>query len=121
MAQVDRKPMHIVGKDFLQSCLAEEGYFLKLILNEHAAHFFPHNTEHSDASLPGLRYQHESLGNAVAATIKPAQINIRRHRAFSAERLKAIVERLETAMGNSPAGKSFDVNYGNEFLNSITM
>ena len=88
--------MHIVGKDFLQSCLAEEGYFLKLILNEYAAHFFPHTTEHSDATLPGLRYQHESQGNAVAATIKPAQINIRRHVAISAELMKSIVERLET-------------------------
>ena len=113
--------MDIVGKDFLQSCLAEDGYFLKLIINEHAAHFFPHTTEHSDATLPCLRYQHESQGNAVAATIKPAQINIRRHLAFSTERMKSIVERLESEMGNSLGGKSFDVLYGNEYLDSITL
>ena len=28
------------GESFLQSCLAEEGYSQKLILNEHAAHFW---------------------------------------------------------------------------------
>ena len=113
--------MKIVGEDFLRLCLIEEGYFLKLILNEHAAHFFPYTTEHSDASLPGLRYQHESLGNAVAATIKPAQINIRRHVAFSTGRMKTILERLKTAIGSSQAGKSFDVHYGNEYLDSITL
>ena len=59
--------------------------------------------------------------HAIAATIKPAEINIRRHLAFSAERVKAILERLETAMRSSPTGKFFDVLYGSEYLDSITL
>lgn len=86
--------MNIIGADFLRSTLQSDGYYLKLILNDSAAHFFPYTTEHRDATLPGLCYKDESLGNALAATIKPRRLDIRFHRAFTDQHVATIVQRL---------------------------
>ncbi|NND99523.1 MAG: hypothetical protein HKN47_19585 [Pirellulaceae bacterium] len=86
--------MKIIGADFLRTSLESDGYFIKLIINDTAAHFFPRTTEHRDATEPGLCYQDDSLGDALAATIKRRQIDIRFHRAFSDEHVRMMVQRL---------------------------
>lgn len=86
--------MNIIGADFLRSTLESDGYYFKLILNDTGAHFFPYTTEHRDATQPGLCYKDDSLGNALAATIKPTQIDIRFHRAFTDQHVTTIVQRL---------------------------
>ncbi|MDV6034732.1 MAG: hypothetical protein F9B45_32500 [Phycisphaera sp. RhM] len=88
--------MKIIGADFLRSTLESDGYYLKLIFNDTAAHFFPYKTEHRDATQPGLCYKDDSLGNALAATIKPKQIDIRFHRAFTDQHVASIFQRLLT-------------------------
>ncbi len=93
--------MNIVGDDFLRASIAQDGYFIKVVLNARAAHFFPHTTEHRDATLPGLTYRDDSMGNALAATVKPTRIDIRLHSAFSPSHVKAIVEQMETEIGGS--------------------
>jgi hypothetical protein len=116
--------MNIVGEQYLQTCISQTGYFLKLVLNERSAHFFPYSNEHRDASLPGLKYCDDSggnalAGNALAATIKPTQIDIRLHAAFSSDRVRAIVAQLESTLGDSPNAIVFDVNYGGQPIASI--
>jgi len=102
--------MNVIGDDFLRSAVEADGYYFKLVLNETAAHFFPHTTEHRDATQLGLCYKDDSLGNALAATIKRRQIDIRYHRAFSDERVRTIVQRLlDCPEAASLAG--FAVNY----------
>ena len=44
--------MNIVGDDYLRSSISQDGYFIKLVFNSRAAHFFPYTIEHRDASLP---------------------------------------------------------------------
>jgi len=102
--------MKIIGEDFLHSAVDSDGFFLKLILNETAAYFFPYTTEHRDATQPGLCYNDGSMGNALAATIKPRQIDIRYHRAFSDERVRKIAQRLLESPEAIPIA-GFAVNY----------
>lgn len=94
--------MNIIGADFLRSTLESDGYYFKLILNDAGAHFFPYTTEHRDAMQPGLCYKDDSLGNALAATIKPRQIDIRFHRAFTDQHVKTMVQRLLKHPGMEP-------------------
>ena len=111
--------MNIVGEDYLKTSVSQSGYFLKLVLNERAALFFPYSTEHRDASLPGLKYCDDSAGNALAATIKPTQVDIRLHASFSSDRVRAIMAQLESTLGDSQNGVVFDVNYGGQPITSI--
>jgi len=89
-----RPNMNIIGADFLRLMLESDGHYFKLILSETGAFFFPYTTEHRDATQPGLCYKDDSLGNALAATITPRQIEIRLHRAFSDQHVTTIDQRL---------------------------
>jgi hypothetical protein len=111
--------VNIVGTEYLHSCIAEPGYFLKLVINERAAHFFPYNIEHRDASLVGLTYRDDSEGDALAATIKPTQVDIRIHKAFSTERVMAIAQRLEQSLAPERVGQVFAIHYGGVFVAQI--
>ncbi len=113
--------MNIVGVDYLRTSISQDGYFLKLVFNARAAHFFPYTTEHRDASLPGMCYRDDSIGDALAATIKPTQIDIRLHRAFTPSQVKVILERIELEIGNFGDKQTFDVNYGGKYLTTIKL
>lgn len=102
--------MNIFGADFLRLTLESDGYRFKLILNDTSAHFFPFTTEHRDATQPGLYYKDDSLGNALAATIKPRQIDIRFHRAFSDQHVTTMVQLLLKHPDMEPL-TGFAVNY----------
>ena len=102
--------MNVIGDDFLRSAVEADGYYFKLILNETAAHFFPHTTEHRDATQLGLCYKDDSQGNALAATIKRRQIDIRYHRDFSDERIRTIMQRLFASPEAMPLA-GFAVNF----------
>jgi hypothetical protein len=93
--------MNIVGDDYLRVAISQKGYFLKLIFNARAAHFFPCTTEHRDASLPGLCCGDDSTGDALAATIKPTQIDVRLHNAFSPAQIVSVIGRIEQGLPES--------------------
>lgn len=86
--------MNVIGGDFLCRTLESDGYYFKMIVNESGAYFFPSATEHRDATQPGLCYKDDSLGNALAATLKPGRVDVRFHRAFTDARVRAILLRL---------------------------
>jgi hypothetical protein len=113
--------MNIVGDDYLRTAISQDGYFIKLVFNSRAVHFFPYTIEHRDASLSGLCYRDDSVGDALAATIKPTQIDIRLHNAFSPFQVKTILERIETDIGNAADSQSFVVNYGGKYLTTIRL
>lgn len=66
--------MMVYGLDYVQSQPESDGYLFKLVANEAAVFFFTHTTEHRDAKQPGLSYEGESAGNALAAMVKPGRI-----------------------------------------------
>ncbi len=61
------------------------------------------------------------MGDALAATIKPTQIDVRLHKAFSAQQVKTILEQLELNIANSADLKAFDVYYGGKQLTTIRL
>lgn len=113
--------MNIVGDDYFRRSFSQEGYFIKLVLNSRAAHFIPSSTEHRDASLPGMSYRDDSMGDALAATVKATQIDIRLHKAFSPSQVKAVLERLEQSIGDYVNSQPFKVHYGGEYLTTIRL
>jgi hypothetical protein len=86
--------MNATGLESVQSLLESEGYLFKLVAHDTAVHFFPRTTEHCDAKLPGLSYEHDSAGNALAAMVKPGLLEFRFHRSFSDARVRTIAERI---------------------------
>lgn len=86
--------MIVHGFDSITSMLEEDGYLFKLIANESGVVLFPHTKEHRDSAQPGIRYEDESAGNALAAMVKPGRIEFRFHKSFSDERFKQLANRL---------------------------
>lgn len=82
--------MKVFGVDSIAHLVEEEGYQFKLIANAVAVAFFPCTTEHHEATFPGLNYEDESGGNALAAMVNPRRIEFRRHDEFSNERVQLI-------------------------------
>jgi hypothetical protein len=113
--------MNIVGEDYLKASISQDGYFIKFILNSRGVHFFPCTTEHRDASLPGLCYRDESMGDALAGTIKPTRIDLRCHRSFSPEQIKSICHAMEIAFDSSSETLPFDVYYGSKYVTTINL
>ena len=69
--------MQIYGLDSIQSELSSGGYVVKLVAHDHAALFFPRTGEHRDAKMPGLSYEDDSKGNALAGMMSPGRIDFR--------------------------------------------
>jgi hypothetical protein len=69
------------------------------------------STEHRDVKQPGLSYEDDSMGNALAAMVKSGLIEFRFHKAFSDDRVRSIAQ----AIINHP-----DVAFMSDFLSHIT-
>jgi len=87
-------PMIIYGLESVALLLESDGFLFKLIANETAVYFFPRTTEHRDAKQPGLSYDDDYGGNALAAMVKPNRIEFRFHRAFSDQRVRNLATRI---------------------------
>ena len=86
--------MNVYGLDAAEMMADAEGFLFKLIANEQGVAFFPCKTEHRDVKQPGLSYEDDSAGNALAAMVKPGLIEFRYHRAFSDQRVGRIVQAI---------------------------
>ena len=86
--------MLVYGFDSIETMLEEDGYLFKLLANDTGVVLFPHTTEHRDATQPGIKYADDSLGNALAAMVKPDRIEFRFHKQFSDERVKELAVRM---------------------------
>lgn len=107
--------MKVTGLECVETAIAEKGYLMKLLANETAAHFFPYTTEHRDVRIPGLKYEDDSAGNALAAMVKPGVIEVRHHRAFSDQRVRDIAARIVV----DPVGEfaaAFAIHYQGRIL-----
>ena len=86
--------MNVSGLDHLARALEKPGYFVKILLNDRAAVFFPGTTEHRTVKQCGLSYEDEYRGNAMAGVITERRIEIRNHAEFSSGSVARIVSTL---------------------------
>ncbi len=86
--------MKIYGFDSVKQLLESDGYLFKLVANDQGAVLFPHTSEHRDVQQPGIHYADDSDGNALAAMVKPGQIEFRYHRSFSDERVRGLASEM---------------------------
>ena len=66
----------------------------KFILNESAIIFFSTAEQHNSVKLHGLSYEDDYRGNSLAGTFSRERIDIRFHRDFSDERVRALWSRV---------------------------
>jgi hypothetical protein len=86
--------MNIVGAELFERwALLGEGE-LKIVFNGRGAIFFPASEQHRDQSAAGIRYADDSQGNALAAMLRPGEIEVRYHSSFSDAAVLRLVEQV---------------------------
>lgn len=93
--------MTIDGIKHLESLRNGQTSSIKVVFNEQGAVFFPVNRQHSDMKLPGVSYEDDYKGNALAAMIRPDAIEIRYHEAFSDQQVARIIRVMCDTIGMS--------------------
>jgi hypothetical protein len=84
------RPVNAIGTELLNGASGS----LKFILNDACIVFFPATQQHRDVKMPGLSYEDDYRGNAVAGLITRAHVEIRFHTAYSDERIRALWARV---------------------------
>ena len=102
--------MIVYGYDSIASLLENDGYEFKLLANDNGVVLFPRTMEHRDSGLPGINYDDDSRGNALAAMVKPGRIEFRFHKQFSDDRVTALIQRVK-ALPELHFAESFVVTY----------
>ncbi len=74
--------------------LGKPGTSLKITFNESGAMIFPITSQHREHKLPGVVYEDDSKGNALAGLITHNHIEVRHHQKFSDARVVMIVSSL---------------------------
>jgi len=82
--------MNIFGPDILERALAPNGGMIKFLLNERGIAFFSANRQHREVKLPGLSYEDDYKGDALAGTFQAGRADIRFHQAFSDEKVRRL-------------------------------
>ena len=86
--------MKITGADYLKK-LDEAGSFTaKMVFNDKGAVIFDVHSHHRDMRAPGIAYEDDSGGNAIAAMLMPKLIEVRFHLLFSDDRVVGIIRKL---------------------------
>ena len=91
--------MRVIGVDLLERVIAGQCPAAKLVLNFSGAICFPLEQQHRDQQAAGIRYADDSAGNALAAIVRPDQIEIRGHRDFSPESVATLLGQLAAQPG----------------------
>jgi hypothetical protein len=86
--------MNIIGADYLQRLDQAGNFTAKMVFNDHGALIFSVQSQHRDMKGPGISYDHDGGGNALAAMLKPALIEIRFDARFNDDRVTGILRKL---------------------------
>lgn len=90
--------------------LRSPGYQFKAVFNEGGIILAPVRVEHNTLKAPGISYEQNHKGNALAAMIYQGQIEIRGDPAFRLERVRNILSRLRRLQPLGLLGE-FQVTY----------
>ncbi|PQO36792.1 hypothetical protein C5Y96_06390 [Blastopirellula marina] len=107
--------MHVYGRDSIETTLKEKSYLFKLLVNDHGVLLFSRDIEHEQISEPDIRYEPDSVGNALAGVVKPGHIELRHHNDFGDERVHLMMERL-LALPEMEFARDFEVVYQGRVL-----
>ena len=87
--------MIIIGAENLAERLKAEPFRqLKALLNETGVVIFPASIQHATIKLPGISYEDDYKGNALAVIFDGQKFEIRGHRDFTEARVKLLVKDL---------------------------
>jgi hypothetical protein len=107
--------VEVIGLESIATDLSQPIFLVKCLLSEKTVVFFPASTQHADVRVAGLRYEDESKGNALAATMTSKRFGIRLHAKFSAAAVARIVQQL-LERDDMLSAKETPVFYGSQNL-----
>lgn len=86
--------MVIINPELLRNALASHGVTVKFLLGEGVIVFFPVTQQHREIKSHGLSYEDDYRGNAVAGLVTSSGAEIRFHRDYSDDRIRALWTKL---------------------------
>ncbi len=75
--------MTVHGSEFLAEERRKPGFFIKAVMNDAGIKFFSGARQHRDTKVPGISYEDDYRGNALAVIVQPGKVEIRFHKDFS--------------------------------------
>ncbi|WP_157211053.1 hypothetical protein [Verrucomicrobium spinosum] len=66
--------MTVAGIESIKHYVEQPGCFVKCLLTDSVAVFFPGSNQHRDVKRDGVSYEDDYQGNALAATIVPGRL-----------------------------------------------
>lgn len=106
--------MEIINPELLKQALTSKGTCVKFLLGDSAILFFPVTQQHRDIKSHGLSYEDDYKGNALAGLVTPNGAEIRFHKAYPVERIRAIWSKLRALPEFADARLSRVVYQGQE-------
>jgi hypothetical protein len=97
---------------------AKPHYRFKAVFNDRGIVLGPATAEHKTLCGAGIAYVDDERGNAVAALVSGGRLEIRRHAAFSPDRIQGILRRLEALPQLAPI-RGFQVANGGRPLGTF--
>jgi len=82
--------MQFLGAELVQTLIGQLNFEAKCVFNENGVGFFAASQQHKNMKFPGISYEDDYKGNALAAIIKPGCLEVRYHKDFSDNRVRAI-------------------------------
>jgi hypothetical protein len=86
--------MQLIGLEYVRSLVDCDPTPLKMVFNSHGAILFPATEEHRDQRAPGIAYEDDYRGSALAAILGNGRMDIRFHKDFSENRVASLIETL---------------------------
>jgi hypothetical protein len=90
--------MKVFHEELLFRAAEPNGGMIKFLLNEQGLAFLPVTQQHRDLKFPGLSYEHDYQGNALAGVFQNGKAEIRYHQAFPDQRVKSLWRQAEAAL-----------------------
>ena len=82
------------GTEYLRELSQQPHFSAKMVFNSNGALVFPVSLEHRDRKAPGITYEDNHKGNALAAMLGPGKIEVRYHSKFSDSQVSSILHTL---------------------------
>lgn len=86
--------MMVIGIEYLDALHASRVADAKMVFNARGAIIFPARLQHRDMKVEGISYEDNYAGNALAAMLRPSEIEVRFHQAFDDREVARIIARL---------------------------
>lgn len=86
--------MRVIGAEILALVATTRHFELKMVFNRRGAIVFEVSSQHREMKFEGISYEDNYRGNALAAMLRPGQIEVRFHQDFSDRAVAEILTEL---------------------------